>query len=301
MNLTATSNARNPYVAGAALAAQGIPVFPVNGKQPLTSHGVYDASSDLRSLCRMNWRNANGCGIPTGAASGIDVLDVDVRRFVAATSGPGEFPSTTARDGIATLASLPALPETLAASTPNGGRHYYFRHVEGSRNKLNLAPGLEWFSTGKLVVVPPSQGREWLNAAPIAQAPDWLRVMVLAVPLTPTTMQAGRNSSGPLVTTRNSSSVPKAIYFLCLKATADRNLQRRVRGLWATLAAKRPGEQRNAGLNFVAWHFREMNVDREIAAKLLWTACEANGYLAKAGEDKVSEVINRVLKKEPLQ
>ena len=39
--------------------------------------------------------------------------------------------------------------------------------------------------------------------------------------------------------------------------------------------------------------------NREIAGKLLWLACEANGYIAKDGADVVKEVIKRVLSAEP--
>ena len=43
MMLTATANARNPYIVARALAVQGLAVFPVRGKEPLTAHGVYSA------------------------------------------------------------------------------------------------------------------------------------------------------------------------------------------------------------------------------------------------------------------
>src|SRR6516164_1400673 len=85
-------------------------------------------------------------------------------------------------NGLATLATLCPLPETRAASTPSGGRHYWFRHIVGGRNRTKLAPGLEWFSDGKLVVVPPAPGRAWICEAEIAEAPDWLRTLVLTSP-----------------------------------------------------------------------------------------------------------------------
>ena len=40
---------------------------------------------------------------------------------------------------------------------------------------------------------------------------------------------------------------------------------------------------------------RSADLDREVAARLLWLACEANGYLAKDGAEVVKEVITRVL------
>src|SRR5262245_34767842 len=72
--------------------------------------------------------------------------------------------------------------------------------------------------------------------------------------------------------------------------------QRRVRGLWANLAAK--SQSRNDGLNYTAWQFSQFietgDLKVEVAGKLLWLACEANGYLAKDGADVVKEMINRV-------
>jgi hypothetical protein len=67
--------------------------------------------------------------------------------------------------------------------------------------------------------------------------------------------------------------------------------------LWANLAAK--ASRRNDGLNYTAWQFSIFiecgDLNREIAAKLLSRACEANGYLAKDGAGVVREVITRVL------
>ena len=84
---------------------------------------------------------------------------------------------------------------------------------------------------------------------------------------------------------------------------AEPYVQRRVRGLWANLAAK--GARRNDGLNYTAWQFSVFvatgDPNREIAAKLLWRACEANGYLAKDGSGVVREVITRVLSLENWQ
>src|SRR5262249_15623948 len=76
MMLSATASARNPYIVAKLLAAQGLAVFPVRNKQPLTKRGVYSATSNLDLLARMDgWGNADGCGLATGEVSGVDVLD----------------------------------------------------------------------------------------------------------------------------------------------------------------------------------------------------------------------------------
>jgi hypothetical protein len=143
------------------------------------------------------------------------------------------------RDGFAALAQLGTLPETLTAQTPRGGRHLFFRHIVGGRSRKLCSDGsVEWFSTGKLVVVPPAPGRSWLNRAEIVEAPDWLRALVLA----PRDHVHGnvhgvqRDFSGPLLTGAGSGStgqVPREIYFLIMKGmrNAPAQAQRRVQAL----------------------------------------------------------------------
>jgi hypothetical protein len=151
--------------------------------------------------------------------------------------------------------------------------------------------------------VPPAPGRAWLNRAEIAEAPDWLKALVLA----PFRAQARNDDhrtflSGPPVTDfpGTDREVPRDIYFLILRGMPKARLRatRQVRGLWRNLAGKQKG--RNDGLNFTAWEFRTFvttgDLDGQVAAKLLWLACAANGYLAKdKGAAKAKEVIRRVL------
>jgi hypothetical protein len=296
MMLTATANARNPYIVAKTLAAQGLAVFPVRAKQPLTPRGVYSATSDLSALLRFDWRNADGCGLATGEASGVDVLDVDVRPSAQSQVDREFSPSChddVGKDGFAALAQMGALPETLAAQTPSNGRHFYFRHVVGARSRKLCADGsVEWFSTGKLVVVPPAPGRAWLNDAPIVEAPDWLRAMVL----NDAGSMEGGGIPGPLVSTldvrgEGSDQVPKPIYLLTLRVmrSAGGQQQRRARRIWNVVAAKR--QLRNDALNWGAYRFRELIAEGAInaadACRLLVAACQANGYLAKDGEEAV--------------
>src|SRR5690625_580859 len=68
-------------VAARSIASAGVPVFPClpGGKRPLTRRGFLAASSDA-ALVAAWWSgtpNAN-IGIPTGTASGVVVVDVDV-------------------------------------------------------------------------------------------------------------------------------------------------------------------------------------------------------------------------------
>ena len=67
--------------AAASLAAGGWPVFPLGqDKKPHTKHGFKDATKDAAQIAAWSaqWPDAL-VGIPTGKASGVFVLDVDVK------------------------------------------------------------------------------------------------------------------------------------------------------------------------------------------------------------------------------
>jgi hypothetical protein len=108
-------------------AGRGWAILPVDAnKRPLTAHGHRDASQQVGS-----WPEGALCAVATGWRSGADVLDVDVRQHGA--------------NGFQTLQDLGLeLPPTLAVSTPRGGAHYWFKHIEGSRSR-RLCVGVEWF------------------------------------------------------------------------------------------------------------------------------------------------------------
>jgi Bifunctional DNA primase/polymerase, N-terminal len=307
------TSARTPYSVAKTLALRGLAVFPVRSRRPLTARGFYSATADIHALPQLNWADADGVGMPTGEVSGIDVLDVDVRGIRARIPEDRESPphiyGGEGRDGFAALATLPPLPSTLSASTPRNGRHFYFHHVVGGRNRKLGDGSVEWFSTGKLVVVPPAPGRTWLNQARIAEAPDWFKALVTAPkPIHPHNGDHGGGSSGPQVNEADlqgqddDRQVPRQIYLLILRGmpTAKSQTQRRVRGLWKNLAEKT--DHRNDGLNYTAWQFRQFveagDLKVEVASKLLRLACEANGYIDKDGPDVIDEMIDRVLQRE---
>src|SRR3954449_3862365 len=75
--------AAEPTLAGAAIryANLGIPVFPCvpRGKQPLTPNGFHDATSSARTVHHWWQRTPDAnIGLPTGASTGILVVDIDV-------------------------------------------------------------------------------------------------------------------------------------------------------------------------------------------------------------------------------
>lgn len=161
-------------------ANAGIPIFPCRprGKEPLTTHGYKDATSDLFQVV-MWWRQHPQANI--GAASGQCwwALDVDPRH-----------------GGDATLAQLEMqhgpLPDTARVLSGRGeGEHYLFAlPASGTiRHKANIGPGLDVIVRGGATILPPSIHPEsgnpyrWdvgsdLEEPGLVSAPEWLIALV---------------------------------------------------------------------------------------------------------------------------
>ena len=151
-----------------AHAKAGRPVFPCrpDNKRPLTEHGFKDASRDpdqIRQWWSL-WPDAMP-GIPTGQASGLAVLDLDVK---------------DGKDGLAELRALGFDPDTLSPlsiETPSGGRHIYVRWHEGiGTNAGQIAPGIDVRGAGGYVVAPGATGEagSYSPGAPVpADLPEW--------------------------------------------------------------------------------------------------------------------------------
>lgn len=127
--------------AALSYAARGWPVLPLQGKIPLTAHGVKDATTDdvtIRAWWH-RWPKAN-VGIACGATSGLLVVDVDAR------SG-----------GLDTLAGYDLTP-TLTVETGGGGLHLYYRwpDVPIVGGKGRFGAGIDCQGEGRYVVAPPS-------------------------------------------------------------------------------------------------------------------------------------------------
>lgn len=168
-----TTFARESRMLAAALAyAQrlGWPVFPCYhitevgvcscgkldcedaGKHPRIKRGFLAAALDADPLRQWwtQWPEAN-IGIPTGEASGFDVLDVDPRH-----GGEESLAELEAKQG--------RLPATIEAISGGGGRHVLFKHREGVRNATGFLPGLDVRGEGGYVLVAPSNhhsGRQY--------------------------------------------------------------------------------------------------------------------------------------------
>lgn len=163
-NGTPRSEQRAALLAAALGYAQaGIPVFPcffkpspddpTVGKKPAhTKNSFHDATIDLEQI-RAWWTEHPDAliGMPTGAASNIDVIDIDRKKGA---------------DGCATVPHWEDLSPCIV-STPTGGYHLHFLH-DKSLDLKNWAgqtvvagqkiqtPGVDTRTTGGYVILPPS-------------------------------------------------------------------------------------------------------------------------------------------------
>lgn len=189
------------------LAARGLPVFPCGrSKKPVIrkvdgGRGFHDATTDPATVRRLfSHRNAALVGVPTGEASGFDVLDLDYRHGAAAWEE----------------ANLQRLPETRVHETQSGGRHLLFIHAPGVRNSAGeIAPGVDVRGEGGYVIMPPSSGYSVIADAEAAHWPDWLLPIVLPKPAPARVIEV------PNVTTPVSGTRLEAIKIAALKRVHD--------------------------------------------------------------------------------
>ena len=181
-------------------------IFPLTqgAKIPLPGgHGCNEATADAAQVATW-WKKtpAANIGIACGEINGFIVLDVD--------RGHDD-----GIDGADTLRELEqkmgALPDTVEALTPNGGRHLFFKYPSGQniRNKTGIAPGIDIRANGGYVVGVPSilangKSYEWEAASypnehEIAALPDaWRKWLIDACgrfTLPQETRQGGRNDT----------------------------------------------------------------------------------------------------------
>lgn len=133
------------------LANAGVPVFPcVPGeKRPLTRHGFHDATTNLEQVTAWwrRWPTAN-VAIPTGSASGVEVVDIDTH-----SDGSG-FPALQRARSEGLIKEWCAL-----VRTPSGGLHLYFTSDALREQNSWQAPKahVDFRGTGGYVLVPPSR------------------------------------------------------------------------------------------------------------------------------------------------
>ena len=137
-----------------------------NGKAPLVA-GAFDGESE--ELIQKWVQEGGNIGTLTGSKSGIIVVDLDRH---------GDS------DGVDSLNNLLEaydieLPKTTVVKTPNNGYHYYFKlpskyyDIQLKQN-INGYEGIDFQSSGRFVVAPPSQidGRPYEVLRDVAELPE---------------------------------------------------------------------------------------------------------------------------------
>lgn len=140
-----------PAQVAAKLARAGFPVFPCShDKRPLTQHGFKDATAVLSEV-EAYWRQHPSAliGLPTGAASGVFVIDLDIDKSTGEPLGE----SSLAALGFSDLKDR--VPSVL---TPSGGLHLYFRATGLPSTAKKLGAGIDTRGNGGYVIAPGSVG-----------------------------------------------------------------------------------------------------------------------------------------------
>jgi hypothetical protein len=270
------SETHEQLIAALAYARAGLPIFPCcpKSKRPLCVCGFKDATTQEKQIRTWwtRWPDAM-IGLPTGAETGVFVLDVDRDENT---------------DGFAALASLEKqhgnLPETLRSVTPRGGSHYFFRWHNGIKNNAGkLGLGIDVRGEGGYVILPPSRrddGKryEWAEtsaSAPV-EAPQWLTELCRAP------KGFDRTSSAHSTGKREEAYASKA-----LETQARR------------LACTRPGTRNNAA-NAGAYSMGRLVargwIEVETVEARLFDACCCNGLVNEDGEAKVRATLRSGIK-----
>lgn len=181
------------------------------GKHPRCRRGKDDATSNAADVEHWwgMWPDAN---IGVRPHPGHVVLDVDPRH-----GGDVQLAAMAARYG--------PLPVTRTAITGSGGRHIWFRLDGEVRGEL--AVGIDVKGCNGYLVVPPSRHvcggtYRWLNVGAIADAPDYLRPLLVRPPLPEPT---GAALTAPalaglvrVVATAPTGNRNRALFWSCLRA-----------------------------------------------------------------------------------
>ena len=148
--LLRASGASTLAAAARHLAVAGVPVFPCAplGKHPYTPRGFHDASTDPAEVeawwARIPEANL---GVPTGKASGMVVVDVDVH---GPTDGRLAFDQAVEAGLVGGW--------SLLVRTPTGGMHAYYRARPGveQRSWQAARAGIDFRGDGGYIIVSPS-------------------------------------------------------------------------------------------------------------------------------------------------
>lgn len=251
-------------------ASRGLPVFPVvpRGKIPAVARGFHAATTNPATI-RRYWTDPDrNIGIPTGAPSGLWVLDID------GDEGAANLRDLEMRHG--------AIPKTRSVITSRG-RHLWLVYPGAiPSSAARIGGGLDVRADGGYVVAPPSAHKSGHiyrfedSQRPLAEAPAWL---IIAARTKPTTSI----SDAALATIRPIGKTDGYFYG-----------QAALRDEIAMLAAT-PRGSRNDALNKAAFNLFRLVGGGELTetevVESLRQACLANGLAQDDGWPSVCATI----------
>jgi hypothetical protein len=239
-----------------------VPALPCDfdNKRPITPRGFYDAKVTTA------WRNYPLVGLRTGAASGIDCLDIDL---------PSGWDWLSEHEHL--------IPLTTWWATRRGGYHFLFQHHEGLRNSAGrIAAGVDTRGDGGYCICWALQPGALYGVGPIAPWSDWLIEKLAGTVGSYRLHPHARPCVGVLDHMQGSERPVQPI-----AAQPTRNLGKRATHIIGRIARAKPGNRNN----YLFWGavrmgeiMAEGRIKREIAEHLLRGAAQTNGLWA---EDRV--------------
>jgi hypothetical protein len=187
----------------------GYATFPCReDKRPACPHGFKQAASDQAAILEL-WRRHPGplIGVATGAVSGFDALDVDLKHDAALAWWGGH----EAR-----------IPATRTYRTRSGGLHLYFRHADGlGCSAGKVAPGIDVRADGGYVIFWfAAESGECLEHEPPTTWPVWLLADLQQPRPAPAPAQAARGAPGGAPDDR---AIDGALRLISTAAGGERN------------------------------------------------------------------------------
>jgi hypothetical protein len=272
-----------------------VPVFPVNEqKRPLNRNGHKGAVR--HRYVPKEWPLV---GVPTGSASGLSVVDVDV------PEGARWYD-----------ANFDGLPLTQTHETRRGGLHILFKAVPGLRcSTSQIAPGIDIRSDGGFIVWWPRQGLPW-EGHPLCEMPGWLVREAMGFPIRGEHVGISAPMDAGLMDARGQASVgvkgadgasalaigrrllllpgPQRRMLGALGIAPTRNLRGRLANLkWQLDQA--PNHKRNDILFWVGCRFAELIVEGRLrpdnAIWFLMDGARANGLRTEDGDARCMATI----------
>ncbi len=166
-------------------------IFPAgDDKAPLIRGWQAKASSDPHTVAQWKANGALAWGIPTGAANGLFVVDLDT------DDDTGEA------IGEASLLAMPryaSLLDHATVKTPSGGKHIYLKHFSGARNSQSkIGLKVDTRGEGGYVIAPGSltTGGKYHGHCPVKlpSVPLGFRAMLLHKPPAPVSRSYDRQT-----------------------------------------------------------------------------------------------------------